>query len=197
MAQSTRYRCGFSSIRFGNVFRENSLLLGKNLVEADHVFNVEEVDIPGKPREIFGRCLPQTKTNDNPYKLSIILGENRIIADFLCSCPAGLGTAASDGPKNACKHIAGLAIYVNKEREESKTDSDCEWRGPSAKAKELYGNKGKPLTEIFDLPKTPDHDWKKQPSEEKKLKLATLLEKNGLTKTPMYQICTAKVKYFT
>ena len=194
MASSTRYRCGFSSIQFGNCFRENTLALGQGLVLGDHVFNVEEV-VESNKREIFGRCLPQVKTNDTPYKLSIILGKNRSISDFLCNCPAGSGTAASsDGCRNACKHIAALAIYINSEREESKTDADCEWRAPSSKAKELYGNKGKPITEIFGLPETPAHDWSKRPSLENKLKLATLMEKHGLTKTPMYEICKLEVR---
>ena len=172
MANSTRYRCGFSSIKFGDTFRGNTLSLGKNLVEANHVFNVEEVVELGKRREIFARCVPQTKVNDDPYRLSIILNENRAIYDFLCSCPAGSGTVASEGSRNACKHIAALAIYINSEREESKTDADCEWRGPSSKAKELYGNKGKSMTEIFGLPETPSHDWTKVPSKEEKLELA-------------------------
>ena len=200
MAKSTSYRCGFSSIKFGNTFRENTLDLGKELVLGGHVFNVEEVvDHSGsEKREIFGRCLPQTKVNDNPYKLSIVLGKDRVISDFLCSCPAGLGTSTSDPnfSRNACKHVAALAIFVNTEREESKTDADCEWRGPSAKAKELYGNKGKPLSEIFGYPETPGHDWEKQPSSEKKLKLANLLEKHGLSDTPMYKICKLEVRFF-
>ena len=198
MAKSTRYRCGFSPIVFGNTFRENTLSLGKNLVESDHIFNVEEVVELNKPREIFGRCLPQTKVNENAYKLSIILNENRSIYDFLCNCPAGAGTIAiGDSCRNACKHIAALAIFINSEREESKTDADCEWRGPSLKAKELYGNKGKTMTEIFGLPETPNHDWKKVPSLESRMEMASLMEKHSLTDTPMYKICTFKVSPYS
>ena len=193
MAKSTRYRCGFSPIVFGNTFRESTLALGKNLVEANHVFNVEEVVEQNKPREIFGRCFPQTKSNENAYKLSIILSENRRIHDFLCTCPAGSGTLEVEGCRNACKHIAALAIFINLEREESKTDADCEWRGPSSKAKELYGNKGKTMTEIFGLRETPNHDWKKVPTLEDKMKMATLMEKHSLTNTPMYKICKFEV----
>ena len=197
MAKSTRYTCGFSSIKFGQTFRENTLKLGKNLVLAGHISKVEEVvDVQLGKREILGQCLPQTKINDKPYKLSITLRKNREIHDFLCQCPAGSGTASLNGSRNACKHIAALGIFINTEREESKTDADCEWRAPSSKAKELYGNKGKTMTEIFGLPSTPDHDWNRRPSLEEKSKLAKLMEEHSLTDTPMYKICTIEVRFW-
>ena len=114
-------RCGFSSITFGDVFRQSTLEKGENLYKAGHVINVEEIVRSGNSvtREIEGFCLPQTKINNPPYRLSIGLDAKRKINRFMCNCVAGAGAMGSDGHLSACKHIAALAIYINKEREES------------------------------------------------------------------------------
>ena len=112
-------RCGFSTIKFGNVFRESTLAKGEALRHPrNHVINAEEILRPGKFPEINGYCLPQTKINNPPYKLSISLDASRTINGFMCNCVAGAG-AIGDGQLSACKHIAALALHINKEREES------------------------------------------------------------------------------
>ena len=183
---------GFSSILFGECFRKSTIERGKNLVSANHISHVKETVEGGKPRIIEGRCIPQTKINDMPYLMSITLDENRKIVGFACNCTAGAG----DGSRS-CKHVCALAIFINQEREESKTDSACSWSAPSQRAKEEYGTKGKPLTKIFNLPGPEfSHDWSKSPSEEQREKYAKLMKKHKIHDSNLYKICKVKVLYF-
>ena len=180
-------QCGFSQIQFGDVFRPSTLEEGRNLVS--HVFNVKETVQTGKLNHIEARCLPQTNINNAPYLISIELNSDRKIIRFACNCTAGAGTLEFQ----TCKHVSAVAVYVNQEREESKTDQQQVWHVPSQMSKKLYGDKGKKLTDIFGLPSTFDHDWSKQPSSEKKLKYAKLMEKHGLTNSNMYKVCKLEV----
>ena len=117
--QALIYKCGFSEIKFGDTFRDSTLSKGQNLLESKHVINVEEIVRPGKLPEIEGYCLPQTKINNAPYKLSISLNSDRSIVRFMCNCVAGAGALNKGGVIHACKHVAAMALYINKEREES------------------------------------------------------------------------------
>ena len=185
---------GFSPITYGNCFRPSTIEKGRNLYLADNVSHVKETAKTGQPRIIEGRCIPQTNINNPPYLVSITLNHERKIEQSACNCTSGAGTAFDGIGYRACKHVCALATFVNNEREESRTDAACGWTAPSQRAKEIYGNKGKKLTKIFDL-KTPEfsHDWSKSPSEEQKQKYAKLMEKHGLKNSNLYKICQVKV----
>ena len=182
-------QCGFSLVQFGDFFRPSTLEEGRNLVSSGHVFNVKETIQNGKLNHIEGRVIPQTNINNAPYLISIELKSDRKIARFACNCTAGAGTLEFQ----ACKHVCAVAVYVNQEREESKTDQQQMWHAPSQMSKKLYGDKGKKFTDIFGLPNTFNHDWSKQPSAEKKKKYAKLMEKHGLTNSNMYKVCQMEV----
>ena len=187
-SQKIEIQVGFSSIDFGDVFRPSTLEKGRNLLSAGHVFNVKEV-IAGGENVIEGRVIPQTNISNPAYLVSIELSDDRRIKNFACNCTAGSGTLDF----KACKHVCGVAVYVNQEREESKTDQKQLWHAPSQKSKQLYGDKGKKLTEIFGLPDTFSHDWNTQPSLERKKEYARLMEKHGLTNSNMYRVCQIEV----
>ena len=128
--QPVELQVGFSLIEFGDVFRQSSTLEnGQNLVKAGHVFNVKETISNGRPNVIEGRVIPQTNINNPPYLVFIELSSDRKIVKFGCNCTAGAGSLDF----KACKHVCGVAVYVNQEREESKTDQMQVWHAPSQK----------------------------------------------------------------
>ena len=170
---------GFSEIQWQIVPRQSILENGKQLFKSGHVKNVTENREQGKPTEIIGDCIRQTNIRDSAYHLSLVLDENRLITGAACQCIAG--------ESGICKHTSALVYFVNEEREETKTDTQCSFVAPSKAGREKYP-KGKPLSEIFNFKnKCPKFDFM-DVSMETKTEQFQWMEAAGNTSSPLYKI---------
>ena len=180
MALKFEILTGFSKIEWLNVPRESTNAKGKNLTECDHVINVKEVRIPGKPTEIIGRCIHQTNITETPYLVNLWLDDARNVTSAFCGCPAGA--------EGHCKHTSALFHFVNEERPETKTDRACRFVAPSQAGKSRYP-KGQEMDEIFQFKqKCPVMDWKNVSLEAKEEQFKLMSEAKN-TESPLYKIC--------
>jgi hypothetical protein len=134
---------GFLDIKWPDCdLRSSTIIKGYDLAKSGHVQNVREIQDPGQRSEIeiTGVCVRQTRLNERPYNVVLIINEQREVKQAHCQCPAG--TVGN------CKHTAALFYFINHEREETKTDKACQWNAPSTMGQSLYP-KGKPFDEIF------------------------------------------------
>ena len=103
VSMSLQIQVGFNPITFESFgFRDSSLKKGRNLKDANHVFNVIETRKPGKLPEISARCVRQTNISSDAYFLTIQLDSNRSIDSARCNCTGGIS--------GECKHVAGKII---------------------------------------------------------------------------------------
>jgi len=115
--------CGFQPITFDEKhLRDSTKKKGRDLVVAQHAFNVHEICERGIV-SIVGLCLPETNVRNKPYHICLDLDSARKVKDGKCSCIAGI-TAT-------CKHAAALLHFVNNERTNSCTDREMVWSAPS------------------------------------------------------------------
>ena len=80
---------------------------GRKLLDAKHLYDVTEVQEPGKPIRITGKCVRSCSVNEK-WSVEVELGENRIISSAHCSCWIG--------EFGDCKHTAALILFVNEYR---------------------------------------------------------------------------------
>ena len=175
---------GFRLVHWQNwLFGDANVVKGKALVEADHVFNVKEVDTPGSLPVITGFCIPQTSVRQNPYKLFMELDVNRKVCKLECDCPDGV----------SCKHGYGLIHYMNTHRDESQTDVSCTFIEPSKAAKKMYP-RGEEIEIIDEIPEK----YRMQRldfnmiSDETKENWAKLCLKHGNMASPLFTICNER-----
>ena len=171
---------GFSKIEWLNEPRQSTDSKGQNLTDSKHVFNVKEVRIPGKQTEIVGRCIHQTSINENPYMVNLWIDDNRNVTSAFCGCPAGA--------QGNCKHTSALFHFVNSERVETKTDTQCKFIAPSQAGKNRYP-KGQSIEDIFQLKdKCPKVSFKNISMEAKEEQFKLMSEADN-TASPLYKIC--------
>ena len=172
-------KTGFAEI-YCDKFRKSNLQNGKDMLP--HVYNVEEYRNEGAV-EIHGCCLKQMKVSgtNNFYRVELSLDAERNVISMHCQCVPGIS--------GLCKHAAALYLYVNTERQETRTDTACSWKKPSARGNELYP-KGK---KVQDLVKTepvaspvPVEDAKKDLE-----KHFSLLVENGLNNSMIFKVLSA------
>ena len=158
---------------------------GKQLLKANHLFNIKEIRQEGKSVQITAYCVPETKIAE-VYNLFFILDENRKVIKHECH-PCSFGSYA-------CKHKAALAQFINTHRMETQTDNQCEWLKPSNYRLKLYP-KGESLEKIENLPEKkccPKLSFEMNEDTEKDY-LANLMKKHGVTKTPLFKIVSQKL----
>ena len=179
--------CGFEEVLFDHYpFRDEQINKGTDLVEADHIFNVREKIIEGKETEICCHCIPQAKVMDPAYFLFIKLDIERRVKSVACNC--GFGGNAD------CKHAYALLLYINTERDDSKTSENCTWKDPSKAGKKRYP-KGQRLEVIANIhPKyhRPPVLFER-PSDEDCKKQLEIMEAVGNTETPVYKLLKMKL----
>lgn len=65
---------GFSAIHWpGYDPRDSTKKKGSALLEANHLFNVEEIREPERNIQIFAKCVKQTNVTEDPWNLNIEL----------------------------------------------------------------------------------------------------------------------------
>ena len=157
---------------------------GKQLLKANHMFNIKEIREEGKPVQITAICLPEVKISEL-YNIFFILDKDRKVTTSECHpCPFGA---------HACKHKAALAQFINTHRTETQTDKQCEWLKPSNHRLKLYP-KGESLEKIENLPAEkccPKLDFK-MISDSKKDTLAELMRTHNVTRSPLFKIVSQK-----
>jgi hypothetical protein len=172
---------GFSTIYWqGEPHRPSTVINGQNLLDAEHLQNVEEIQETGKDNEILSKCVRQTSVRLPPYTQNLTLDEHRIVQLARCSCIGG-----SDG---LCKHVSALVTFINTERDESKTDKACAFRKPSKKGDRLYP-KGKELDDIFKFTDRMEVLTFVNATEEDKKEYYDVMKASGNTSSPMFKIC--------
>ena len=82
--------------------------------------------------------------------------------DDHCNCCAG--------KTGECKHTGAVVLFVNNEREESKTDKEQEWNKPSDHGRALYP-KGQTIDDIICNPFPVPKRSHKSPNDDKKDKM--------------------------
>jgi hypothetical protein len=95
---SVEYRTGFLAIK-GLEFRPDVLRKGKELLSAEHIFNVKETH-KSNVVMITGFCVRQGSISNTPYIVELQISQNRTVLSGHCNCQAGI-----DGQ---CKHTSGL-----------------------------------------------------------------------------------------
>ena len=157
---------------------------GKQLLKANHLFNIKEIREEGKPVQITAICLPEVKISEL-YNIFFILDKDRKVTTSECHpCPFGA---------HACKHKAALAQFINTHRTETQTDKQCEWLKPSNHRLKLYP-KGESLEKIENLPAEkccPKLDFK-MISDSKKDTLAELMRAHNVIRSPLFKIVSQK-----
>ena len=176
----------FSSVKT-TCFRESTLRKGQRLYNAKHVSNLKEI-WENSQTVLSGKCVPQTKVNNPPYLVEIVLDQERLPSGGRCSCPAGVGAC--------CKHSAAVVCAINNERSEVKTSQECQWKKPTKKQLELYP-KGKKVTEILKYPDTKPRPTFHPPSEELHKEMIELMSKAGVTNSMVFNVLTAKVSFIS
>ncbi len=172
---------GFSQIFVGDDhFRSSTLKKGQDLLAAQHVGNVREIQEPHHVT-VTGECLPETSINNRPYALHLEMESTRNVTALHCECTAGV--------TGTCKHAAALVLFINKERCEGCTDKAQQWKVPSRKKQELYP-KGKTIEEIEG--QTPLLPCTFSASEEHRKKLVEDMAKFGMTNAALYKSLTAQ-----
>ncbi|KAK0157013.1 hypothetical protein PV328_012010, partial [Microctonus aethiopoides] len=118
------------------------------LVEAGHVYHVQEIRKSGEKVQIEAQVLRQAAVSSTPYKTSLTIDSFRLVITDSCSCIYN--------QSNKCKHIAALIYYVNYVESLSKTSIEQLWGRPSARqmAKEKY-SKGRNFCKMFPSSKAP------------------------------------------
>ena len=178
---------GFEEISFHHLKHLN-IEKGTKLYKDGHIFNVKEKRKSGEITEITGHCIRQTSVTDCAYSLSFkIDDERKVISDTLfCTCKLG-----SDG----CKHIAGLMIYINNDRQESKTDDSCEWIDPTTAGKKKYpkGLELEVIANIEQKQKCPPVPFKR-PNDERLKRQIESMKACGNTSSPLYKACQLELQ---
>ena len=130
-------KTGFAEIKCDK-FRTSNLQNGKEMLS--HIYNVEEHRKNGNV-VIHGCCLKQMKVSgtSNFYRVELALDPGRNVVSMHCQCVPGVS--------GLCKHAAALFLYINTERQETRTDAACSWNKPSARGSELYP-KGKKMQDL-------------------------------------------------
>lgn len=169
-------RTGFDSVTLPE-FRDDTLRKGKTLLKAERIFAVEEIQ--GDRCEIQGKCVPEMSVNGKPYQINILLNQDRTIQSMYCSCLSGVS--------GQCKHACALLLYINEERDESKTDLESQWSKPSERNKSLH-RKGKSVDEL--LGRTIEHPKFFPPNESALKRYEGIFKKHGLTSSGMYKLLT-------
>ena len=172
-------KTGFAEI-YCDKFRKSNIQNGKEMLS--HVYNVEEHRSDGTV-EIRGCCLKQMKISGttNFYRVELSLDRERNVNSMHCQCVPGVS--------GLCKHAAALFLYINSERQESRTDAACSWKKPSARGKELYP-KGKKIQELVVTEPVPSpvnvkdvrHDLENH---------FNLLVENGLENSMIFKVLSA------
>ena len=172
-------KTGFAEI-FCNKFRKSNLQNGKEMLS--HVYNVEEHRSDGAT-EIRGCCLKQMKVSgtSNFYRVELSLDAERNVVSMHCQCVPGIS--------GLCKHAAALFLFINLEREETRTDQACSWNRPSARGSELYpkGKKIQDLVKTEPIPSPVDLREVKNDME----KHFNLLVENNLEDSMIFKVLSA------
>jgi hypothetical protein len=173
---------GFSTIYWHGEppHRPSTVINGQNLLDAEHLQDVEEIQETGKDNEILSKCVRQTSVRASPYNQNLTLDAHRTVLLARCSCLGG-----TDG---LCKHVSALVTFINTERDESKTDKACAFRKPSKKGDRLYP-KGKELDDIFKFTDRMEVLTFVNATEEDKKEYYDVMKASGNTSSPMFKIC--------
>ncbi|KAK0169353.1 hypothetical protein PV328_012167 [Microctonus aethiopoides] len=144
----SKYLSGFEKIFHHIKFQPVTEKKGRLLVEAGHVYHVQEIRKSGEKIQIEAQVLRQAAVSSTPYKTSLTIDSFRLVITDSCSCIYN--------QSNKCKHIAALIYYVNNVESLSKTSIEQLWGRPSARqmAKEKY-SKGRNFCEMFPSSKAP------------------------------------------
>ncbi len=170
---------GFPPIKFPEGhFRESTQKKGKNILEAGHVGEVEEVR-SGSITRIHGRVTHSVSVREAPYSLEFELDKERSVVNARCSCQAGV--------TGNCKHSAALLLFINTERSTGCTDDQQAWNKPSKKLRLLYP-KGETVEKMYKLKPQPALSFKTDSASLNEL--AQQLSSCGLTKSSIYKSLT-------
>lgn len=142
---------GFEPVEYVVDWQPETAGKGKDLVESDHLRNVQELRKDGKSYLIKCKIIRTTSVNETPYVVQLFLatavtnsvGSNvRKVKDVSCTC------VYRESKK--CKHVAALIYFINNVASLTKTDSEQVWGVPSKKesAKDKY-SKGATLKKLF------------------------------------------------
>ena len=173
-----RIRVGFSAITFDGYFRTSNLKNGEYLVP--HLHNVEEVRKPTEDTIIHGRCIPEMNVKKEEYRMELSLDSNRNLTHGYCTCDCGIS--------GRCKHAAALAIFINEERSESKTDIEQTWHKPGTAGATMY-RKGKTIEELYKIQNLnfPNFNYNEE-KEESLNNWLRILENRGQTQSSFYKM---------
>ncbi|XP_043276013.1 uncharacterized protein [Venturia canescens] len=135
-------KTGFKKIKHDIIFQPETVPKGKELVKANHIYNVEEFRRNGQSYLIQAQILRQASVTAEPYRTKLNIGVSRKITNVTCNCVYN--------KSGKCKHVAALIHYVNNEASLSKTDYEQQWGKPTARqfSKKKYC-KGKYFFEMF------------------------------------------------
>ena len=177
---------GFSEIQWNNLnLRQEQVKNAISLVESGHIFNVIEKRISDERSEITANCIRQASVMDRAFSLSLQIDNERTIIPGSVTCvPCPFGACGD------CKHALALMLYVNTERDETKTDQECAWLDPSKAGKKRYP-RGQELEIIAKVPekfRCPEVSFE-SPSDEIKKMQADSMEKHGNIESPLYKLC--------
>ncbi len=171
-------RGGFKAISANkNHFRKSTLLLGKTILEANHIDNVEELRQGSEMFTIRAKVLHSVSIREKPYHISFDIHPiTRKVLDAKCTCVVGVN--------GNCKHAAALFTFINEERSDACTDNKQEWHVPSKKLQSLYP-KGESLEKIWRFPQTPEPNF--SPAKDKISGLKEDLARFHLTDSALYK----------
>ena len=178
-AATQRIRVGFSAINFDGYFRTSNLKNGEYL--QTHLHNVEEVRKPMEDTIIYGRCIPEMNVKKEEYRMELTLDSERNLTSGYCTCDCGIS--------GKCKHACALAIFVNEERSESKTDREQTWHKPGTAGATMY-RKGKTIEELYKIQNLnfPNFNNNNGEKEESLNNWLQILEKRGQTQSSFYKM---------